>query len=96
MGTSINRGAHMALEDIIGWLAAVFTTLIFVPQIIKAYRTKMTRDISMLMMVLAVIGNALWLVQSILISNIPLIVTASLIIVMSMVLMRFKYMNEKS
>jgi len=86
----------MALEDIIGWLAAVFTTLIFVPQIIKAYRTKMTRDISMLMMVLAVIGNALWLVQSILISNIPLIVTASLIIVMSMVLMRFKYMNEKS
>ncbi len=85
----------MALEDIIGWLAAVFTTLIFVPQIIKAYRTKMTRDISMLMMVLAVIGNALWLVQSILISNIPLIVTASLIIVMSIVLMRFKYMNDK-
>ncbi len=86
----------MALENVIGWLAAVFTTLIFVPQIIKAYRTKMTRDISMLMMVLAVIGNALWLVQSILISNIPLIVTASLIIVMSVVLMRFKYMNEKS
>lgn len=85
----------MALEDIIGWLAAVFTTLIFVPQIIKAYRTKKTRDISMFMMILAVIGNALWLVQSIMISNTPLIVTASLIIVMSMVLIRFKYMNEK-
>ena len=32
----------MALEDIFGWLAAVFTTLIFVPQIVKAYSTKMT------------------------------------------------------
>ncbi len=85
----------MALEDTIGWLAAFFTTLIFVPQIIKAYRTKKTRDISMFMMILAVIGNALWLVQSIIISNTPLIVTASLIIVMSMILIRFKYINEK-
>ena len=86
----------MALEDIFGWLAAVFTTLIFVPQIIKAYGTGMTRDISMLMLFLAVIGNSFWLAQSILISNIPLIVTASLIIIMSVVLIRFKYMNEKS
>ena len=86
----------MALEDIFGWLAAVFTTLIFVPQIIKAYGTGMTRDISMLMLFLAVIGNSFWLAQSILISNIPLIVTASLIIIMSAVLIRFKYMNEKS
>lgn len=86
----------MVLEDIFGWLAAVFTTLIFVPQIIKAYSTRMTRDISMLMLILAVIGNSLWLAQSILISNIPLIVTASLIIIMSVVLIRFKYMNEKS
>ena len=86
----------MALEDVFGWLAAIFTTLIFVPQIFKAYSTKMTQDISMLMLILAVIGNSLWLVQSILISNIPLIVTASLIIILSMVLIRFKYMNEKS
>lgn len=85
----------MALEEIFGWLAAVFTTLIFVPQIIKAYSTRMTRDISMLMLVLAVIGNALWLAQSILISNTPLIVCASLIIIMSVVLITFKYTNEK-
>ena len=86
----------MALEDVFGWLAAIFTTLIFVPQIFKAYSTKMTQDISMLMLILAVIGNSLWLAQSILISNTPLIVTASLIIILSMVLIRFKYMNEKS
>ena len=85
----------MALEDIFGWLAAVFTTLIFVPQIIKAYSTGMTRDISMLMLVLAIIGNALWLAQSILILNLPLIVTASLIIINSIILIRFKYMNER-
>ncbi len=84
----------MTLADIFGWIAALFTTLIFVPQIIKALRTRLTRDISMLMLLLAVLGNAAWLVQSILIANTPLIVCASLIIVMSVFLMIFKYRNE--
>lgn len=86
----------MALEEIFGWLAAVFTTLIFVPQLIKAFGTKMTRDISMLMLILAVLGNAAWLGHALLTSNTPLIVCASLIIVMSVVLIVFKYTNEKA
>ena len=86
----------MPLEEIFGWLAAVFTTLIFVPQLIKAFNTKMTRDISMLMIVLAVLGNASWLAHAILTSNIPLIVCASLIIIMSFILIIFKYINDKN
>jgi MtN3 and saliva related transmembrane protein len=86
----------MAMEDMFGWLAAIFTTLIFVPQIIKAFGTRMTRDISMLMLVFAVFGNAAWLVQSVLISNTPLAVCATLIIIMSIVLIVFKYINEKT
>jgi MtN3 and saliva related transmembrane protein len=86
----------MALEDIFGWMAAIFTTLIFVPQIIQAFSTQMTRDISMLMLVFAVFGNASWFAQSILISNTPLTVCASLIIIMSVVLIVFKHINEKA
>lgn len=86
----------MALEEIFGWFAAVFTTLIFAPQLIKAFGTKMTRDISMMMLILSVLGNASWLAHASLTSNIPLIVCASLIIVMSVVLIVFKYMNERS
>ena len=86
----------MPLEEIFGWLAAVFTTLIFVPQLIKAFNTKMTRDISMLMIVLAVLGNASWLAHAILTSNIPLMVCASLIIIMSFILIIFKYINDKN
>lgn len=86
----------MALEELFGWSAAVFTTLIFVPQLIKAFSTRMTRDISMLMLILAVLGNASWLGHAALTLNLPLIVCASLIIIMSIVLIIFKYMNEKS
>ena len=86
----------MAVAELFGWLASIFTTLIFAPQLVKAFQTKMTRDISMLMLVLAVMGNVSWLIHAVLTNNMPLIVCASLIIVMSIILMAYKYNNEKS
>lgn len=85
----------MSAEEISGWLAAIFTTLIFVPQLYKAFTTKKTRDISMLMIVLAIMGNSAWFVQASLTSNTPLMVCAVLIIIMSIILMLFKYYNDK-
>ena len=86
----------MAVAELFGWLASIFTTLIFAPQLVKAFQTKMTKDISMLMLVLAVMGNVSWLIHAALTNNMPLIVCASLIIVMSIILMAYKYNNEKS
>jgi len=86
----------MLLEEIFGWIASILTTLIFIPQIHKAFKTRLTNDISMLMVVLAVLGNSAWLVHASLTGNMPLIVCASLIIIMSLVLIAYKYNNEKS
>ena len=86
----------MLLEEIFGWIASILTTLIFIPQIYKALKTRLTNDISMLMVVLAVLGNAAWLAHASLTGNTPLIVCASLIIIMSLFLIVFKYNNEKS
>ena len=85
----------MTTEEIAGWVAAVFTTLIFVPQLHKAFTTRKTRDISMLMLALAVLGNSAWLIQASLTSNTPLMVCAVLIIIMSFILIAFKYSNDK-
>jgi len=84
----------MLTADFFGWLASILTTLIFIPQIIKAFKTQQTADISMLMMILAVLGNTAWLIHATLTSNTPLIVCATLIIIMSFVLIIFKYVNE--
>ena len=85
----------MLLEEIFGWIASILTTLIFIPQIYKAFKTRLTNDISMLMIVLAVLGNAAWLAHASLTGNVPLIVCATLIIIMSITLIIFKYNNEK-
>lgn len=85
----------MQPEQIFGWIASIFTTLIFLPQLHKAFSTRMTNDISMLMLFLAVLGNVAWLIHASLTGNMPLIVCATLIIIMSLVLIAFKYTNEK-
>jgi len=86
----------MSIEEIFGWIASILTTLIFIPQIHKAFKTRLTNDISMLMIVLAVLGNTAWLIHASLTGNTPLIVCASLIIIMSIVLIIFKIKNERT
>lgn len=85
----------MAIDEIAGWLAAIFTTLILVPQVIKAITTKKTRDVSMLMIVFSILGNVAWLVQASLTGNRPLMVCATLIIILSFILMIFKFNNDR-
>lgn len=85
----------MAMAELYGWLASIFTTIIFLPQLIKALKTKMTEDISMWMLILSVIGNGFWLAHASLINNRPLFVCASLIILISITLIVFKHTNER-
>ncbi len=84
----------MALEVLFGWIASSLCTLILVPQIFKVWQTKQTDDISMSMLLLSVAGNAFWVAQAIIMHNTPLIVGASLISLMSIVLIIFKYLFD--
>ena len=85
----------MDLTELLGWLASIFTTIIFLPQLIKAFRTKMTADISMWMLVFSIIGNVFWFAHAGLSENIPLLACAFLIILLSVILIIFKYINER-
>jgi MtN3 and saliva related transmembrane protein len=82
------------LEVLFGWIASSLCTLILVPQIFKAWQTKQTDDISMSMLLLSVAGNAFWAAQATIMQNTPLIVGASLISLMSIILIIFKYLFD--
>ena len=81
----------MELEIIFGWIASLLCTMLLVPQIIKALKTRHTDDVSMSMLVLSVAGNAFWVAHASITQNIPLIVGASLISLMSIILIISKY-----
>lgn len=84
----------MPLDVIFGWIASSLCTLILVPQIHKAVQTRHTNDVSMFMLILSVSGNGFWAAHAFLTDNMPLLVGASLIAVMSIALIFLKYLYD--
>ena len=57
----------------IGLVAGVMTTGSFIPQLIKALKTKSTGDISVVMYIVLVMGTGLWIVYGVFQKSLPLI-----------------------
>jgi MtN3 and saliva related transmembrane protein len=64
----------MTLTMLLGFAAATLTTLAFVPQVVRSWRTRVTRDVSLGMFLVMTTGIALWLAYGALIGDWPLIV----------------------
>jgi MtN3 and saliva related transmembrane protein len=78
---------------IIGLVAAAFTTFAFLPQSIKAIRTKHTKDISLSMLIMLLVGIAMWVIYGIFIKDIPLISANSIsfVLMVTMLFLKLKY-----
>jgi MtN3 and saliva related transmembrane protein len=63
----------MTFVTLIGLAAACLTTVAFTPQVVKAWRTRSTRDISLGMYLVLATGIVLWLVYGLMIDDAPLI-----------------------
>lgn len=76
--------------DVIGIIAGTLTTISFIPQIIKIYRTKHARDISLAMYVVFTAGVFLWLVYGLLLDKLPIILANSVALFFSAVIIAVK------
>jgi len=71
------------MELYLGYFAAFCTTIAFIPQALKVYKTKHTKDISLGMFSLLNAGFILWLWYGILIISYPIIIANSVTIVIA-------------
>lgn len=83
----------METSAIIGYAAAFFSTVSFVPQVIKTLKTKDTSGISLLMYSVFTAGVALWLIFGIMTANMPVTIANVIVLILaSMVLvMKIRY-----
>ncbi|HPJ13858.1 MAG TPA: SemiSWEET transporter [Spirochaetota bacterium] len=83
----------METSAIIGYAAAVLSTVSFVPQVIKTLKTKDTSGISILMYSAFTAGVALWLIFGIMTANMPVTIANVIVLILaSMVLaMKIRY-----
>ena len=64
----------MQVVELVGSVAAFFTTIAFVPQVIQTWKSKHARDLSLGMFSLFTTGVLLWLVYGVLIGSWPIII----------------------
>lgn len=79
--------------DLIGGLAAFMTTVAFVPQVLKIWRSRSAKDVSLPMYVVFSLGVALWLVYGVLLGAMPIILAniVTLILAMSVIAMKMRW-----
>jgi MtN3 and saliva related transmembrane protein len=75
---------------LLGLLAASCTTFAFLPQVIKTWQTRSTKDISLGMFLVLVIGIVLWLWYGLIILDIPLIAANVATLLFSVIILYFK------
>lgn len=59
----------------LGFLAGTITVVSFVPQVVRAWRTRQTRDLSLGGFLLLATGASLWLSYGLLTGDTPVIIT---------------------
>lgn len=78
---------------ILGIVAGTLTTTSFLPQVVKAYKSKHTKDVSLFMFILLFIGLCLWLIYGFMRADLPIILAniVSLVFVSAMLLLKAKH-----
>ena len=76
--------------DMLGYVAAVLTTVAFVPQAVKTVRSRDTSGISLGMYVIFTTGVALWLVYGLALSALPIILANSLTLPLAATILALK------
>lgn len=79
----------------IGSAAAVCTTISFVPQLIRVWRLKSARDISLTMFLIFSLGVFFWLVYGLYIHSFPVILANAVTLALSLAILILKLQYDR-
>ncbi len=84
----------MQLTEIIGFAAAIFTTLAYVPQFMKVWRSRSAKDVSLRMYLMMCTGVFLWLVFGIRLRSLPIILANGVTLVLTLAILGLKIRHK--
>ena len=79
-----------SVVTILGLVAGTLTTLSFLPQLLKAWKSRSTHDISIGMFSLLAAGVALWIIYGVVTSDLPVIVANSVTLIFVTLILTLK------
>jgi MtN3 and saliva related transmembrane protein len=85
----------MTAIQILGLAAGTITSITFLPQVIQIWKTKSAKDLSLQMLLLLILGVTMWLSYGLLVKDAAIIYTNSMVLIMSLVMLYFKFRFNK-
>jgi MtN3 and saliva related transmembrane protein len=80
----------MHQTEYLGYAAGIITTLAFLPQAVRIFRTRRTRDISLLWALAMNVGIILWLLYGIVKNDMPIIAANSITLFLLIIILYYK------
>ena len=74
----------------LGIIAAALTTIAFIPQLLKIWKTKSAKDISLAMFLIFCTGVFLWMIYGILRNDLPVMIANLLVFAQALVILVLK------
>jgi MtN3 and saliva related transmembrane protein len=79
--------------QVLGLTAGMLTTVSFLPQVVKTYRSRSAKDLSLIMFSVFCTGTVLWLIYGFLQADVPVIAANAVTTVLaaSILVMKFRF-----
>ena len=89
---------HFNYIDFFGFSAAFLTTIAFLPQLYKTWKTKSAEDVSLIMLILFITGLICWIIYGIEINSVPFLFSniITFIFNFSILILKLIYRESKS
>ena len=80
----------MDFITILGLVAGSLTTIAFIPQLMKTWRSRSAKDVSFIMLVVFSTGVFLWLIYGIYLQALPIILANALTLIFNLIIVGLK------
>ena len=81
--------------EFFGYIAAILTTLAFLPQLIKTLKTKKAEDVSLITLIMFLTGLLSWIIYGYKISSTPILIANIITFILNLLILIFKISFSK-
>ncbi|MFM7359196.1 MAG: SemiSWEET family sugar transporter [Sediminibacterium sp.] len=81
--------------ELIGYFGSFLTSITFIPQVYKSWKSKSVGDLSTWMVLIVITSTLVWLVYGFAISSGPVLLANTIVLVLTLVLLGFKISFQK-
>jgi len=93
--TALTHEQDRILIDFFGYSSGVLVGITLIPQVIKVYKTKSTKDLSYIFLIISLFAGIFKLIYGVLINQLPIVVTAPVILIETILIIFAKVAYDK-